>query len=115
MTKVEWHGEQLAQQILQAAVDGGEEWARADVMPLADENCPTDSGTMKGTHAVIRSGPKRIEMGYGGPAAPYTLRQHEDLTLDHPSGQAKWLENAVNWQLPKLPERIKDRVQPVLR
>jgi hypothetical protein len=113
MPKVEWHGDLIQRLIEEAALDGAEEWARADVLPLSQENCPTASGTMKGTGSVVRED-KIIEIGFGGPAAPYTVRQHEDLTLNHPSGQHKCLENAFNWQKPKLPEKVGDRLKRVL-
>ena len=68
---------------------------------------------MRGTGSVVREG-KTIEIGFGGPSAPYTVRKHENLTLNHSTGQAKWLENAFNWQLPMLPGRIEQRVRSVL-
>ena len=109
MSDMKWFGKQVSARIKKAAMDGMEEYARVDLLPLADENCPTDSGTMKGTHAVERS-QDEVVVGYGGPAAPYTVRQHEDVTLHHPSGEAKWLENAFNKTKSKVPERIKARV-----
>jgi len=113
MPKVVWNSDFILTLVEEAALDGAEEWARADVLPLSQENCPTDSGTMKGTGAVVRTD-KIIEIGYGGPAAPYTVKQHEDLTLNHPNGQHKWLENAWNWQLPRLSEKVGDRLKRVL-
>jgi len=114
MSNMKWYGPAVAAKIKKAAMDGLEEFARADVLPLADENCPTDSGTMKGTHAVVR-GNDEVVIGYGGPAAPYTVRQHEDVTLHHPSGKAKWLEDAVNEKRPELPGKIKARIDSAAR
>jgi hypothetical protein len=34
-----------------------------------------------------------VEMGYGGPATPYALRQHEELDYYHTVGKAKYLED----------------------
>ena len=113
-------------------MDGMEEFARVDVLPLADENCPTDSGVMKGSHAVIRDGAAvdagpynegdnfggergQVVIGYGGAASAYVERQHEDMTLSHPSGEAKWLENAFNAKHSELPEKIKSRLAGVLK
>ncbi len=109
--KIVWNNA-LADQFQAAVVDGAEEWARGDVMPLADENCPVKDGTMRDSHVVERNG-NTITMGYGGPAAPYAERQHEDLTLYHSVGQAKWLENAFNWQLPLLKSNIEERVRKI--
>jgi hypothetical protein len=113
MPRVVWNADAILAKCKQAGMDGAEEWARVDVLPLADENCPTDTGTMKGTHAVVREG-MRIEIGYGGPAAPYAERQHEDMTLSHPSGEAKWLENAFNSKLPALSEKVNKRLKGVI-
>lgn len=109
--KVVWNNA-LADQFQAAVLDGAEEWARGDVMPLADENCPVKDGTMRDSHVVERNG-TIITMGYGGSAAPYAERQHEDLTLVHTVGQHKWLENAFNWQLPLLKSNIEERVSKI--
>ena len=131
MPKVQWNQERILAAVKKAGMDGIEEWARVDVLPQADENCPTDSGVMKGSHAVIRDGSAvmagphnegdtfgggadQIVIGYGGAASAYVERQHEDMTLSHPSGEAKWLENAFNNAKPSLAEKVKARVNGVL-
>ena len=48
MPRVVWNGEALAARILSSVMDGAEEWARADAMPLAVENCPIDQGALRG-------------------------------------------------------------------
>lgn len=130
--KVEWNVDRILADARKAAMDGAEEWARVDVLPLADENCPTDSGVMKGSHAVIRDGqavmagphnqgdtlgggPGQIVIGYGGAAAAYVERQHEDMTLSHPSGKAKWLEDAFNEKQSALQEKVSRRVAGALK
>jgi hypothetical protein len=35
-----------------------------------------------------------VVVGFGGPAAPYALVVHERTDLNHPEGEAKFLENA---------------------
>lgn len=38
-----------------------------------------------------------MEVGFGGAAGAYAVKQHEDLSLNHPGGgQAKFLESAVD-------------------
>lgn len=129
--KVQWSQEKIIAAAKKAAMDGAEEWARVDVLPSADENCPTDSGVMKGSHAVIRDGvavmagphnegdtfgggQDQIIIGYGGAASAYVQRQHEDMTLSHPSGKAKWLEDAFNEAKDKLSEKVQARVAGAL-
>jgi hypothetical protein len=109
-----WRGKIVSGIAKKAAMDGLEEYARAQLLPLADENCPTDSGVMKGTHAVERSDDE-VVVGYGGPAAPYTVRQHEDMTLIHPSGEAKWLENAFNATKENAGKIVAQRLDAILR
>ncbi|MCK9570709.1 hypothetical protein M0R72_17300 [Candidatus Pacearchaeota archaeon] len=110
---VEWHDDTIIAKAKAAMLDGGEEWARAEVMPAADERCPVDFGTLRDSHTVEREG-TTITMGYGGPAAPYAERQHEDLTLSHVVGEAKWLENAFNDKLPELQKILDERLKGVL-
>ena len=53
----------------------------------ADELVPFDTGTLSRSQTTdVETVGKNIigEIGYGGPAAPYALVQHEDLTLSHP-------------------------------
>ncbi len=63
------------------------------------QRTPVDEGTLKGTLHVTR--PRRTfsgqEVGWaaGGPSAPYAAVQHEDTTLRHTTGQAKFIESVV--------------------
>ena len=53
----------------------------------ADELVPFDTGTLsrsQTTSVTTRGKTITGEIGYGGPAAPYALVQHEDETLSHP-------------------------------
>jgi hypothetical protein len=53
----------------------------------ADELVPFDTGTLsrsQTTSVETRGQTITGEIGYGGPAAPYALVQHEDETLSHP-------------------------------
>lgn len=45
-------------------------------------------------------------VGFGGPAAPYALIQHERTDFHHATGQAKYLETAVQQQA--------GRVEPII-
>jgi len=111
--KVEWNDGGIIARAKAAMRDGVEEWARAEVMPDADEHCPVKDGTLRDSHVVERKGTV-ITIGYGGPAAPYAERQHEDMTLSHTVGEAKWLENAFNRKLPELQKILDERLEGVL-
>ena len=111
---VRWHGNAIQAMVEKAAMDGIEEWARVDVLTKADQDCPVDEGTMRASHTVERKG-DRVTVGYGGPAAPYTLVQHEDVSLNHPGqGKAKWLEDAFKEKLPSLETKVNRRIKGIL-
>lgn len=71
-----------------------------EIMTSSKKMVPVDQGILRASGYVDapRDDGKRItvELGYGGAAAAYAVRQHEDLSLNHPGGgQAKFLELAV--------------------
>lgn len=57
---------------------------------------PVDTGALRASGFVeppIVQGPRvSVDLGFGGPAAPYAVLVHENLTAHHPVGQAKYLE-----------------------
>lgn len=52
-----------------------------------------------------------IEIGFGGPAAPYALYVHENLSAHHKVGQAKFLESVLMESAPFMAARIAERVR----
>jgi len=77
---------------------------------------PVDLGTLRGSGYVtlprVIAGLISLEMGYGGPASDYAIKQHEDLSLNHPSGgQAKYLEQPVKEDAPGWAESIQEHVE----
>lgn len=67
------------------------------IIGLAKEQyVPVDTGALRGSGFVeppVQTGDRvEVRLGFGGPAAPYALTVHEDLTAYHPVGQAKYLE-----------------------
>ena len=57
---------------------------------------PVDTGNLKGSHYVdvkeINKGKHIAEIGV---TADYGVYVHEDLSKRHPTGEAKFLENAI--------------------
>jgi hypothetical protein len=98
---------QAAQQAARAAMyQLGEE-----IMAESKRLVPVDLGTLRSTGIVElpveRGGAVVVVLGYGGPAAPYALVQHEDLSLKHPEGgQAKYLEQPFLALAPTLTDRV---------
>lgn len=75
---------------------------------------PVDLGPLRASGVVlppVRSGSQTsVEMGYGGAAADYALRQHEELGYHHTVGEAKFLERPVVERAPKLAGNLAKRV-----
>lgn len=75
---------------------------------------PVDEGIMRGTIHVV--GPEWIGNNLegawvaGGPAATYTVRQHEDLTLKHRVGQAKFITTVTDARMPEVYEAINNNI-----
>jgi hypothetical protein len=57
---------------------------------------PVDTGALRASGFVdaplVTATGARVDLGFGGPAAPYAAIVHEDLLARHPVGQAKYLE-----------------------
>lgn len=83
------------------------------IMADSKENyVPIDEGTLKASgHVVLSSGDAiEVTLAYGGPAAPYALVVHEDLSAQHAHGSAKFLERPMLSALPNLVENLKARL-----
>jgi len=56
-----------------------------------------------------------IELGYGGPAAPYAIFVHEDMTAQHTSGQsAKYLSIPFNKRKRGFGSKLAQRIRAAL-
>ena len=66
------------------------------LLDKANETVPERDGDL------MRSGTASVDMATGKAAVsydtPYAKRQHEDLTLHHTTGRAKWLQRAQDEQ-----------------
>ncbi len=89
--------------------------AEAEIeMTEAKNRTPVDTGALRASGHVI--GPKvdrdgiYVEMDFGGPAAPYAIKVHEDMEAFHRVGQAKFLESVVLESAPFLARRVAKRV-----
>lgn len=81
-----------------------------NIMASSKLEVPVDEGVLRASGHV--EPPRRtgstvtVLLGYGGPAAPYALEQHENLRFRHKVGKAKYLENPFNAWAPLAEERI---------
>lgn len=80
---------------------------------------PVEFGTLKNSGFVDK--PKRrgrrvvIELGFGGPAAPYAIFVHEDLLAFHTVGEAKYLEKPLRRARRGMAERLAKEIRAELR
>ena len=107
-----WRGDEIQTEIEKTELDGAEEWMKAVVLPASDAICPVDKGTMRDTHDCQRDdGAGEVVCGYGGPAAPYTLNEHEDASLHHHDGQEDhFLEKGYQRNLDSLQDILTRRL-----
>lgn len=73
---------------------------------------PVKTGALRGSGYVAepeRVGDTvRVEMGFGGPAAPYALIVHEDLNAFHKVGEALFMAQPFRWAITGMSQRIAD-------
>jgi hypothetical protein len=71
---------------------------------------PKDTGNLAASGRV--TGPDRrgaVRLSFGGAAAPYALRQHEELTYRHTLGEARYLVRGLErWMRGGTPEQAID-------
>jgi len=85
------------------------------IMTTSKGLVPVDFGTLKSTGHValplITKSSIEVTLAYGGPAAPYALDQHENLSYQHTTGQARYLaqpmEAAAATILKKIGAKVK--------
>ncbi|MCK9570980.1 hypothetical protein M0R72_18675 [Candidatus Pacearchaeota archaeon] len=96
MADIKWDHSAFRKSAHTKAMDGVEELARGPILTEAKEGCPVDGGTMRGSLGVERDDKNsRCYVGGGGAAAAYVYRQHQDMTLNHTTGHAKFISRAV--------------------
>lgn len=76
---------------------------------------PVDKGPLRAS--VHQEGPTRegrtvtTRVVAGGPAAPYAIYVHEDLTAIHPVGQAKYIESVILESRAYMGARVARRIE----
>jgi hypothetical protein len=84
------------------------------IMARAKDLSPVDEGIMRASGFVelpkVEGNTVSVRMGFGGASSDYVVVQHEDLSLHHDVGQAKFLEQPVNEARPTLARDIVARV-----
>lgn len=75
---------------------------------------PVLTNALRGSHVttkpVINGREVTVSIEVGGSAAPYAIYVHENLEVDHPNGQAKFLESTINESAPFMAARLAKRI-----
>lgn len=101
MAEFTWRGKLAEKIVRQAAMQALHDGAEHILTEAIDET-PIDTGALRRSGAVTDA-PNEGAV-YVSFNTPYAVKQHEDLTLNHPrGGKAKYLEDPFN--------RNKDKVQ----
>lgn len=78
------------------------------------ERTPIDTSALRNSFYLrapeFRGRTVTIELGCGGPAAPYAAIVHEDLEAFHPVGQAKFIESVLIESEPFMSARLARRI-----
>ena len=105
----------LKREIKEATVNAIED-VTDDLTQKAKELAPLDTGDLRGSGEgkVIKRGNKvRGEVSFN---KPYALKQHEELTYNHPrGGQAKYLEQPFRENQGRYKRYIDQKIKEVLR
>jgi hypothetical protein len=112
MAEFTWRGD-LAMKVaceaaLQALHDGAEH-----ILTEAIDETPIDTGTLRRSGAVMDAPTEGVV--YVSFNTPYAVKQHEDLTLNHPrGGKAKYLEDPFKRNVGQVQRLVADRVRQAL-
>lgn len=87
-----------------------------EIMTLAKEKyVPVDLGALRASGYVKRykdGSDFIVELGFGGPSAPYALIQHENMEFNHTTGGPKYLERPVMERAASIPRDVASKVRP---
>lgn len=108
---VQWDDRAFRARMKKKSLDGIEECARDPMLTAAKEQCPVDKGTMRGSLTVERDDANScVYLGGGGPAKDYIFRQHQDMSLNHPVGKAKFISDPVETHSPELKDYVEKHI-----
>jgi hypothetical protein len=108
-----WDGETVGEKMIAGAARGlhilGEH-----VLAISNDRVPFDEATLQRSGEVhVDEQTLEASITYD---TPYAVRQHEDLTLNHPNGRrAKYLESAWRENAHLAPELIGNQIRRALR
>lgn len=107
-----WRGDLVEKIVREAAFQGLHDGAEAILTEAIDET-PVDTGTLRRS-GTVTDAPSE-EAVYVSFNTPYAVKQHEDLTLNHPrGGKAKYLEDPYKRKATNIAKLVQNRIEQVL-
>lgn len=86
-----------------------------EIMTNAKQNyVPVDLGALRASGYVEQRNEGStfiVELGFGGPSAPYALIQHENMSFNHTTGGPKYLERPVTERAASIPRDVANKVR----
>jgi len=104
--RLTWRGNQVTNAVKQAILQGLRDGAEHILTESIDE-CPIESGTLRRSGKVTEIDEKLI-ISYD---TPYATKQHEDMSLQHIDGKAKFLEDPFNRNQQRVLDLIRNRIR----
>lgn len=110
---IKWRGDEalrIAREAgFQALRDGAEH-----ILTEAIDETPIDTGTLRRSGTVTEAPSE--DAVYISFNTPYAIKQHEDLTLNHPNGgKPKYLEDPFNRNKDKVINLVDNRIKEALK
>jgi len=112
MSGLKWRGKEVEKLIRDTAMQALHNGMEHIITEAIDET-PIKSGTLRRSAAVTDAPGE--DTVYGSFNTPYAVRQHEDLTLKHTDGKAKYLEDPFNRNKTRVEKMAGDRIRQVLQ
>lgn len=105
---------ELRDRLQRGTVDGLND-AAGHVLDVAKADTPTETGRTRDSGTVVpgvlTNSRAAVSIEFRNPIAPIV---HEDLTVEHDNGKAKFLEDAMNSQRDEAAERVASRLRDIL-
>jgi len=100
-----WNGNAIEALIRRVGMQGIHDGAEYILTESINE-CPIDSATLRRSGTVTDQDDS-VVISYN---TPYAIKQHEDLSLHHIDGKAKFLEDPFNRNKDRVIQLVNDRI-----
>ncbi len=85
--------------------------AAAIIKTNSQARTPVDTGNLRASHYIAFGGSKGSPIAEVGLTANYAVKVHEDLAASHPTGQAKFLSEAISSSHRVILDEVRKRVR----